>query len=153
MTFLVGLDESVLKKNRALSEDFTKLYLELENEGMFEPSYTHNILRFVELIVMATVGYMLIQCESKFAIVIGSILIGLVQGRSGWMQHESGHLSLSGNPKLDRIFHALFFGKKICKVIVFAIDSYSHTRQVSVSVYLHRGGLINTIDIMLCRSD
>lgn len=112
--FSVGLDEAVLKKNRALTEDFTKLYLELEQEGFFEPSYVHNILRFTELIVMAAVGYALIQCENYVAIIIGSILLGLMQGRSGWMQHESGHLSLSGNPKLDRIFHALFFGKQFC---------------------------------------
>ncbi len=101
----------MLKKNRALTEDFTNLYLELEKEGLFEPSYTHNILRFIELLVMAAAGYVLIQCQSIFAKVIGSVLIGLMQGRSGWMQHESGHLSLSGNPKLDRILHALFFGK------------------------------------------
>lgn len=103
----------MLKKNRALTEDFTKLYLELENEGFFKPSYTHNILRFVELLIMAAIGYALIQCQNNLAKVIGSVLIGLTQGRSGWMQHESGHLSLSGNPKLDRIFHALFFGKQI----------------------------------------
>lgn len=103
----------MLKKNRALTEDFTKLYLELENEGFFEPSYTHNILRFMELLVMAAVGYALIQCQNILAKVIGSVLIGLMQGRSGWMQHESGHLSLSGSPKLDRIFHAIFFGKQV----------------------------------------
>lgn len=78
---------------------------------MFEPSYTHNILRFAELVVMGAVGIALIQCQSYVAIVVGSILIGLMQGRSGWMQHESGHMSLTGSPKWDRILHALFFGK------------------------------------------
>lgn len=101
----------VLKKNRALTEDFTKLYLELEKEGMFEPSYTHNILRVLELVVIGVVGYALLQWQSVFAKIIGSVLIGLMQGRSGWMQHESGHNSISGKPKVDRILHALFFGK------------------------------------------
>lgn len=108
--FSVGLSQAVLKKNRALTEDFTNLYLEFEREGLFEPSYTHIALRMVELIVMASVGYALIQRQSILANIIGSVLIGLVQGRSGWMQHESGHMSLSGSPKWDRIFHALFFG-------------------------------------------
>lgn len=107
----VGLDPMVLKKNRALTEDFTKLYLEIEKEGMFVPSYTHNILRVLELVVMGAIGYALVQCESNIAKVIGSILIGLMQGRSGWMQHEGGHNSLSGKPKIDRILHAFFFGK------------------------------------------
>lgn len=106
----LGLDEAVIKKNRALTEDFNKLYLELEEEGLFEPSYTHIILRLVELLVMTAAGVALIQCQSYLAKFIGSVLIGLVRGRSGWMQHESGHMSLSGNPKMDRILHALLIG-------------------------------------------
>lgn len=111
--FPVGLDADVLKKNRALSEDFTKLYLELQNEGMFEPSYTHNILRLIEVIVMCAFGCALLQWRSNLAKFIGSVLIGLSQGRSGWLQHESGHNSISGNPKIDKVFHALSFGKYI----------------------------------------
>ncbi|XP_037032122.1 acyl-lipid (8-3)-desaturase-like isoform X3 [Bradysia coprophila] len=106
----LGLEEAVIKKNRALTEDFNKLYLELEQEGLFEPSYTHNILRLVELLVMTAAGVALIQCQSYLAKFIGSVFIGIVRGRSGWMQHESGHMSLSGNPRMDRIFHALLLG-------------------------------------------
>lgn len=76
------------EKNRALTEDFTKLYLELEREGYFEPSYVHNILRMIELFVIAAVGYVLLQCQSNAVKLIGIILIGLMQGRSGWIQHE-----------------------------------------------------------------
>lgn len=101
----------MLKKNRALTEDFTKLYLELENEGLFKPSYTHNILRMVELFVIAAIGYTFLQWQNSAAKIIGIILLGLMQGRSGWIQHESGHHSFSGNPKFDRLFHALIFGK------------------------------------------
>lgn len=108
------MDAAVLKKNRALTKDFTELYLELENEGFFKPSYTHNILRITELVLMAAVGYVLLQRQNYVFKFIGIVLIGLVQGRSGWMQHESGHNSLSGIPKLDRIFHALLCGK-YCK--------------------------------------
>lgn len=108
---LVELDAAVLKKNRALSEDFTKLYLELEREGLFKPSYIHNILRVVELLIIAALGYVLLQWPHNGVKFIGIALIGLMQGRSGWMQHESGHHSLSGNPKFDRTFHAVIFGK------------------------------------------
>lgn len=108
----------VLKKNRALTNDFTKLFVQLKQEGLFEPSYTHNILRFLELLVMAAVGYSLFQSNNYVMKYIGIFLIGLTQGRSGWLQHESGHNSLSGNPKVDRIFHAFFIGKNFCILLV-----------------------------------
>lgn len=110
-TFSVQLNAETLKRNRALTEDFTKLYLELEREGLFKPSYVHNILRIAELFAIAFVGYLLLQSKYYFVQFIGIFLLGLMQGRSGWIQHESGHLSLSGNPKFDRFFHAIIFGK------------------------------------------
>ncbi|KAG4079795.1 hypothetical protein HA402_014926 [Bradysia odoriphaga] len=103
-------DDVVRKKNQALSEDFTKLYLELEREGLFKPSYVHNILRMAELFVIAALGYSLLQWQNSGAQLMGIFLIGLVQGRSGWIQHESGHHSVSGNPYFDRFFHAVIFG-------------------------------------------
>lgn len=63
---------------------------------------------------MASVGYALLQWQHYAVKFIGIALIGLVQGRSGWVQHESGHNSLSGKPKVDRIFHSLLCGK-YCK--------------------------------------
>lgn len=102
----------MLEKNRALTEDFTKLYLEFEREGLFEPSYTHNILRMIELFVMAAFGYQMLQTENYIVKFIGIVLLGLAQGRSGWITHESGHNSLSGNPRFERIFHAILTGKQ-----------------------------------------
>lgn len=107
----VQSDAGVRKKNQALTEDFTKLYLELEREGLFRPSYVHNILRMAELFVIAALGYTLLQWQNNGAKLMGIVLLGLVQGRSGWLQHESGHHSVSGNPKFDRFFHAVIFGK------------------------------------------
>ena len=52
-TFSVGLDAVVLKRNRDLTEDFTKLHLELEREGAFEPSYVQGFIRITELFVLA----------------------------------------------------------------------------------------------------
>lgn len=109
--FLVGLDAKVLEKNRILTEDFTKLYLELEKEGLFEPSYKHMFLRTVEVILMFLVGYRLLWFQNIFAKLVGIVLFGVAQGRCGWLQHECGHRSLSGNPKLDRLIHVLFIGK------------------------------------------
>lgn len=59
---------------------------------------------------MAAAGYFLLFSQYHAIKFVGITLIALVQGRSGWIQHESGHHSLSGNPKFDRAFHAVFFG-------------------------------------------
>lgn len=108
--FLVGLNAEVMEKNRILTEDFTNLYLELEQEGLFKPSYTHIFLRIIEVIIMGLVGYRLLWFQNHFAKIIGIVLIGLTQGRCGWLQHECGHNSFSGNPKIDRLFHIIFIG-------------------------------------------
>ncbi|KAJ6635864.1 Acyl-lipid (8-3)-desaturase [Pseudolycoriella hygida] len=105
-----GLSAETMEKNRLLTEDFNNLYLELEKEGLFEPSFLHITLRVIEVIIMGLVGYQLLWCQNIFAKTIGIVLIGLTQGRCGWLQHESGHNSFSGNPKLDRIFHIIFIG-------------------------------------------
>lgn len=142
----LAFNEAVLKKNRALTEDFTKLYLELEEEGMFKPSYTHIIFRFVELLIMASVGYALIQCQSYFANFIGGVLIGLVQGRSGWIQHESGHMSLSGNPKVDRVLHAIFFGVGLG--LSSSWWNNQHNRHHAMPQRLHHDVDLNTLPLL-----
>lgn len=101
----------VVKKNRALTEDFTKLHLELEKEGIFEVSYTHSFLRTMEFILLFAFAIALLQWQNCVARFIGSIMFGLAGGRAAYLGHELGHLSYSGNPKFDRIVHAVTYGK------------------------------------------
>lgn len=109
--FLVGLDPLVLKKNRALTEDFTKLYIELQREGLFNPCYTHIILRIVEAFVMLAIGYVLLYRENYFVKFIGMVILGFGHGRLGFLGHEAGHYSLTGNPKCDRYLEIIFYCK------------------------------------------
>lgn len=117
-----------------MSDDFTKLYLELEREGLFEPSYIHNVLRMVELFMMAALGYYLLQWQNSGAKLLGIALIGLMQGRSGWIQHESGHHSFSGNPKFDRFFHAVIFGKFF--LFIFFVCAIHHN-DMTITLSIH----------------
>jgi len=111
------------RRHLALNEDFTKLYLELEKEGMFEPAYLHNFLRILEIIGIALLGYFCLFSGSYLVKFFGVVLIALAQGRSGWMQHESGHRSLTGKPNADRCLHAVIFGKE--KKLLCSDDSES----------------------------
>ncbi|CAL8109765.1 unnamed protein product [Orchesella dallaii] len=106
----INPDPVMAKRHKALTEDFTKLYLELEREGMFKPSYIHGLYRIVELFGLAYIGYLLLFSESYIVKLIGCVFLGLAQGRSGWVQHEGGHHSLTGIPNLDRMLHAIVFG-------------------------------------------
>ncbi|XP_037040920.1 acyl-lipid (8-3)-desaturase-like isoform X2 [Bradysia coprophila] len=106
----IGLNAEQIEKGRVLTEDFTKLYLELKSEGLFEPSYTHIFLRIVDVLVMALVGYSLLWSSIHSIKIIGMLIFGLSLGRCGWIQHECGHNSMSGNPKIDRLMHVIFMG-------------------------------------------
>lgn len=109
--FPVGLKADIAEKNRILTEDFTKLYLEFDNEGLFEPSYWHIFVRIVEVLVLGFAGYSLLCCQNFVAKCVGTIILGFAQGRCGWIQHETGHHSWTGNPRLDRFLQVIFVGK------------------------------------------
>ena len=107
---VVGLDFATLKRHRALTEDFTELYRELEKDGYFKPSPGHIAYRIGELIFFAALGMYLMQQNCGACVAVGIISFALFQGRSGWLQHECGHHSLTGNSKVDRLIQAVLYG-------------------------------------------
>jgi len=90
-----------------LFSDFAKLRKELENEGFFEPAYLHVVYRLVELLILHLVGLWLMTSGWG---VIGSALFGFAVGRDGWVMHEGGHSSLTGNWKIDHHIQAMVLG-------------------------------------------
>lgn len=82
---------------------------------MFKPSPGHMVYRVMELIVLGYLSYWIVNSTSNlFVIFLGSALWGIVQGRTGWVQHECGHHSFTGIPKYDRILQVVIFGKLRC---------------------------------------
>ncbi|ODM88962.1 Fatty acid desaturase 2 [Orchesella cincta] len=99
------------ERNKALTEDFTKLFLELQADGLFEPSYFHVAHRILELFVLGAVGfYLTTQANSIIANGIGCIFLFFAQLRALGVMHEGGHLSLTGNPKVDRLLQTFTLG-------------------------------------------
>eukprot|EP01083_Nonionella_stella_P229298 811761_1 len=82
----------------AILTDFRALKAELEAEGLFEPSVPHMAYRFAELAILLFFGVWLIHAGWSFT---GCVLLGVMQGRVGWVQHEAGHFSLTGRPSVD----------------------------------------------------
>ncbi|ODM89573.1 Fatty acid desaturase 2 [Orchesella cincta] len=104
-------DPQKRERNKALTEDFTKLFLELQADGLFEPSYFHVAHRILELFVLGAVGfYLTTQANSIIANGIGCIFLFFAQLRALGVMHEGGHLSLTGNPKVDRLLQTFTLG-------------------------------------------
>ena len=96
-----------LKGQSELLEDFNKLTADLEKEGYFKPAYGHVAYRITEIILMHVVGIYLLFNGHYAA---GIVITGIVCGRCGWLMHEGGHYSLTGNIKIDRFLQVWLYG-------------------------------------------
>ncbi|OXA45977.1 Fatty acid desaturase 2 [Folsomia candida] len=142
----VVLGTEKLKRHRALTEDFNTLYLELEKEGMFKPSYLHNIYRILEAIAIGYLGYLLIFSQFYTVKLLGCLLLALGQSRTGWMMHEAGHNSMTGNPKVDKVLH-----KIICGTGVGMSSTWwqkGHNRHHAMPQRLHRDIDLDTLPLI-----
>jgi len=95
----------------ALLADFDQLTRDLKNEGFFEPAPLHLLYRVIEIIAMHVFGvYLLFYGPSLMMQAIGLATLGLASGRCGWLMHEGGHYSLTGNITFDRILQIWIYG-------------------------------------------
>ena len=90
-----------------LTADFRALRSQLVAEGFFEPDPAHIAYRLAELLVMHAVGVALVWAGW---VATGILVLGIAQGRCGWLQHEGGHYSLTGNIAWDRHVQMFSYG-------------------------------------------
>jgi len=91
----------------ALSRDYELLRQQLEEEGFFKPNLRHMAYRFSEVIAMY-LGFGALVWNGYWW--LGVLVGGIAQGRCGWLQHECGHYSGTGNIKVDRHLQMLTYG-------------------------------------------
>ncbi|OXA54290.1 acyl-lipid (8-3)-desaturase [Folsomia candida] len=84
-----------------------------EAEGLFTPSYFHVFVRFMECAILMSYGIYLTSSTSQIVKWVGFFTTALGVGRSGWVGHEAGHRSLTGNIKVDKLLHQLSFAMSI----------------------------------------
>lgn len=96
----------------AMTSDFLALHKEVEAEGLFKPVYWRNFLVVLEVTFTMALGAWIVAShpESVAFKILGAIIVGLGMGRMGLLQHECGHNSVSGNPKLDKALQNIFYG-------------------------------------------
>eukprot|EP01083_Nonionella_stella_P031242 85520_1 len=93
------------KATQSILEDYRKLEAELRAEGLFDPCVPHVVMRCVEIIAMFILGVWLVHAGWSIS---GICILGLAQGRSGWVQHEGGHRSLTGIIPVDSFIQLIF---------------------------------------------
>ena len=108
---------AAVARARKFTTEFAAFRKQLEAEGWFEPDYYHTFYRILEVVLMHLVGlYLMIQFSSSWELgptlpwTVGLIMLGIVQGRCGWLMHEGGHFSMTGNPRIDTRLQELLYG-------------------------------------------
>jgi fatty acid desaturase len=99
--------KKMLPGQEQLLKDFQQFEADLIKEGFFEPSMPHTIYRLSELIVLHVVGLYLALNGYFYS---GVALLGIGCGRCGWLMHEGGHYSMTGNIAIDKMFQVWIYG-------------------------------------------
>ena len=87
-------------------QDYRDMRATLTNIGCFEPDLIHVYFRLLELAFFFGMGLWLAPYN-----VYASMLSFLVfKTRCGWLQHEGGHISLTGNKTTDRAIQTVTMG-------------------------------------------
>ena len=95
-----------LDNDKGMLEDFQQFRKSLEDRGFFKPSYSHIAYRMVELCFL----YGISVATIRYNIFLAILLFGFFGGKCGWLQHEAGHNSLTGNIKIDKKIQNLVIG-------------------------------------------
>jgi hypothetical protein len=94
------------REENEMLEDFANFRKSLENRGFFTPNYFHISYRIFEIFAL----YILATYLANRNIIASILLFGLLGGRCGWIQHEGGHTSLTGNITRDKQIQNFFIG-------------------------------------------
>jgi len=101
----------VIGKKEELAKDFAQLQADLKADGFFKPHMGEVIYRLSEIIVMFAIGFSLFLGTNSWTLnLLGLIVLGVVEGRCGWLMHEGGHGSLTGDIKMDRCLQIWLYG-------------------------------------------
>jgi len=104
----VAVETKEQARLRKLSADYFEFREELRREGWFNTDYVHVAYRIAEIFAMYAAGiYMLLNTTWTIPALV---ILGIVQGRCGWLMHEGGHISLTGNTNFDIRLQEFFYG-------------------------------------------
>ena len=101
-----GTQTQTDSQKHAMILDYRDMRATLTNIGCFEPDLIHAYFRLMEIAFFFGLGVWLAPhniCASVLAFIA-------FKTRCGWVQHEGGHLSLTGNKDVDRAIQTVAMG-------------------------------------------
>jgi len=101
------LAEPYPREEQAMLDAFAQFRRGLEAEGFFAPSALHLAWRVAEVGLIFALGTLLL---ARGHLLLGVLALGLFGGRCGWLQHEGGHNSLTGDVWWDKRIQAAAIG-------------------------------------------
>ena len=102
----VAPEHALTDHQKAMTADFREMREKLVIQGLFEPDYIHVYFRMLELAFYFGMGTWLAS-YNIYASVLSFIAF---KTRCGWVQHECGHVSFTGNKRIDRAIQTFIMG-------------------------------------------
>jgi len=103
----VTVREPVLtEQQKAMTADFREMREKLIAQGCFEPDYIHVYFRLLEIAFYFGMGTWLAS-HNIYASILSFVIC---KTRCGWIQHEGGHISLTGSRTIDRAIQSVTMG-------------------------------------------
>jgi acyl-CoA 6-desaturase (Delta-6 desaturase) len=93
-------------RQQEMTADFREMRATLVEQGCFEPDYIHVYFRLLEIAFYFGLGTWLAS-YNIYASILSFIAF---KTRCGWVQHECGHLSFTGNRRIDRAIQTFTMG-------------------------------------------
>lgn len=94
------------EKDKLMLEDFNIFRQSLIDRGFFKPNYWILSLFIFDILFFFGLGIYLISKNIFFSL----LAFTLSYGKCGWLNHEAGHNSLTGNKKVDKFIQSLSIG-------------------------------------------
>ena len=83
-------------EDREILDDFAKFRTQLVDEGFFKPDIPMVCYRVVEQTALFVWAVYVSRGDSVISWLAAACIMGMFRARSGWIQHEGGHNSLTG---------------------------------------------------------
>jgi len=96
--------------DREMLDDFAKFRTQLVDEGFFKPDIPMLGYRVVEQTALFVGAVYVSRGDSPISWLGAACIMGMFRARSGWIQHEGGHNSLTGVIWVDKLIQEIYIG-------------------------------------------
>jgi len=103
---LVAPEHVWTAREKEMTADFREMREKLVTQGLFESDYIHVYFRMLELAFYFGMGAW-VASYNIYASILSFIVF---KTRCGWVQHECGHVSFTGNKRIDRALQTFTMG-------------------------------------------